>query len=95
MPRKEPLARRKISDSLKKQRGWRCISHVDGTVDVFLPRGTESVDRFLEAVGEAVRALGFTPRLRVHRTDGGETCVRLDTPETLAQEGRGAHGFRL
>lgn len=96
--RKEPqrvaksgLHRRKISDTLKRERGWECVSHVDGSVDVRRPSSV-GLNSFVEQVRAAVQELGYTPTVRVTTDKDGKEWVRLHTVETLSQSGQGAHG---
>jgi hypothetical protein len=90
MPEKEPVVRRTISKGLQAK-GWTAGTQTDGIVHVHLPRGVESLEAFIPLVDAAVREMGFVPRIRIGSNNRGETCLLLDTPETLkqAEEGRG------
>lgn len=85
------LHRRTISDTLKKERGWSIISHVDGTIDFSFPSRRAGAERFVDEVREAVEDLGYTPTVRIAKGSKGDSVVRVTTPETLAQAGAGAH----
>ena len=54
----------------------------------------ESLEAFIPLVDAAVREMGYVPRIRIGSNNKGETCLLLDTPETIkqAEEGRGVHG---
>jgi hypothetical protein len=88
---KSPLHRRRIRDTLVREKGWRVVSHVDGTIDVRPGSFDNSPIGFGERVRKAVQELGYSPRLVSFSDAEGREHVRLDTPETLGQAGRGAH----
>ena len=87
-----PLDRRKISDTLKRERGWSIVSRVDGWIDFTPPSLGTPIDSFAREVRQAVEALGYEPTVRVARDSSGRSIVRVHTPETLEQAPRGAHG---
>jgi hypothetical protein len=85
----EPLVRRTIRARLMKDYRWNVDSHVNGTIDIEIPtRATETA--FCEEVKRAVRAIGFEPSARIV-PGSNSRWVRVTTPETLAQKGRGGH----
>lgn len=86
---KGKLHRRTISDTLKRQRGWEIVSRVDGYVDFRCPRST-NLELFASEVRQAVTGLGYEPTVRIARDSAGREFVRVYTPETVAQAGRGA-----
>ena len=73
--------------------GTEIVSHVDGTVDILVPPSTDAVV-FGELVSREVILLGYSPTVEVVRGRLGGSWVRVSTPETLAQQGRGAHRGR-
>ena len=87
----ERLHRRLISAELQKRRGWRCTSSEDGYVFVRPATG-----ELPEGLGAEVRAEikaineNYTPRTNIQFRQG-ERWIRVCTPETLAQAGRGEH----
>jgi hypothetical protein len=88
-----PLVRREIRSDLIRNHGWEVESHVPGTVSVWPPTQGVSVTEFRDQVVAAVRALGYEPTVIATADEKGRTCIRFHTPETLAQEGRGGHGY--
>lgn len=91
--RKPKLDRRTISDTLKRERNWEVESHVDGSIDFFVPRRV-SAEQFASEVRAAVESMGYQPTVRLATDRKGRPIVRVHTPETLEQTGRGAHGAR-
>ena len=47
---------------------------------------------FSEEVAREVRLMGYEPTVEVMPRGSGGATIRVSTPETLAQRGRGAHG---
>jgi hypothetical protein len=90
-PRKDKLHRRIIADTLKRERGWGAVSRVDGWVDFSPARSTGSLGQFVEEVRAAVINLGYSPTVRITTDRSGRQWIRVHTPETLDQAGRGAH----
>ena len=89
MPSREPLHRRTLRKALKLK-GWHVVSHVNGTVDVLQPSSSELVT-FKEEVRQGIREAGYEPTLTHYSGNSGVIWIRCTTPETIAQEGRGAH----
>ena len=85
----DKLHRRTIADALKRERKWEVESHVDGSIDFSVPPRMSS-DAFAAEVKAAVEAMGYQPTVRITSSQRGQ-LVRVHTPETLAQCGRGAH----
>lgn len=69
--------------------GWSATSHVDGTVDVERPAGSD-LPNVRQKLAERIRSLGYEPTFV--SADSGRTIL-FHTPETLAQRGQGGHGF--
>ncbi len=88
--KKEPIHRRKISSALQAAHGWSVRTNVDGYVEVTPPRGVGD-DAFAAQVRAAVTALGYEPQVSWFRRPDGTHCVRVRTPETIAQIDRGRH----
>lgn len=86
------LHRRTISKALQDGKGWLAKTAVDGYVLVRPPRAPDLPEGFAAEVREAVTALGYQPEVSVFRDKDGVRWVRIKTPETSAQSGRGAHG---
>jgi hypothetical protein len=93
MSSKDGLHRRKIRSGLIEHYGWKVQSHVEGTISVWPPSAALSATEFRDQVVDAVRALGYEPTVIATADDKSRTCIRLHTPETLAEEGRGGHGY--
>lgn len=88
--KKEPVHRRKIGSALQATHGWSVRTNVDGYVEVTPPRGARD-DAFAAQVRAAVTALGYEPQVSWFRRPDGTHCVRVRTPETIAQIDRGRH----
>jgi hypothetical protein len=88
MPRRAPVVRRTISAALQAMKGWTVETHVDGSIDVFIPSG-RMAQEFAKEVRLAVESLGYAPSIGIKGR-----VVSFTTPETLeqAREGRGVHG---
>ena len=82
------LHRRRISDTLKRE-GWDAKSQVVGTVEVHSFGGVPATQH-REKLLDRVRSLGYEPTVVSEK--GGR--ILFHTPETLAQEGEGGHGFQ-
>jgi hypothetical protein len=89
----EKLHRRTICDTLKRERRWTATSKVDGWIEFTPPASILSIDAFADEVRLAVTGMGYTPTVRISRDRTGRSVVRVHTPETLDQAGRGGHGF--
>jgi hypothetical protein len=87
----DKLHRRTIRAALGREMGWMVDSHVDGSVDVWLPSGSIDAVMFEEEVQRAVTALGYDPETTVAADRTGRRYIRIYTEETRAQSGRGAH----
>lgn len=90
-PMKEPLHRRRISSALQKTHRWVVKTRVDGYVEVRAPAGSAGTSDFASTVRSAVEALGYAPTVGWFTAPDGSRWVRVRTPETVAQQGRGAH----
>jgi hypothetical protein len=88
MTRPDRLHRRVIQAALIKQHGWSVNSHVDGWIDVHLPPRTDP-SSFAKEVRLAVASMGYEPSVVI---GPGRRVIRVRTPETLKQDGRGEHG---
>ncbi|MBC7790422.1 MAG: hypothetical protein H7Z74_10785 [Anaerolineae bacterium] len=88
---KDPLHRRKISSALQKTHRWVVKTRVDGYVEVKAPAGSVGSSDFASDVRAAVEALGYSPTVAWFTATDGSRWVRVRTPETVAQQGRGAH----
>ena len=86
----EKLHRRTIRSVLKQRTGAAVVSHIDGTIDVEVPPSWVPL-AFRDLVVDEVTRLGYSPTTVVEPGRPGRWCVRLSTPETLTQQGRGAH----
>lgn len=87
----ERLYRRTIRSALKQRLGVGVVSHIDGTIDAMVPPMSDPT-AFLARVVDEVTRLGYTATAAVVPRPTGGWWVRISTPETLAQQGRGAHG---
>ena len=87
---KGALHRRTIRKALKQKMGVKVVSHVDGTIDVHVPLSSDVV-ACREQVEREVSLLGDAPTVEVVSTRPGSHVIRVSTPETLEQRGRGAH----
>ena len=92
MPGDDRLHRRSIRAALMANRGWSVESRVDGWIDVQVPGAATSVDAFAPEVRAAVEALGYAATVVI---GAGRRVIRVRTPETLRQAGRGAHGAAI
>jgi serine/threonine protein kinase len=90
---KDKLHRRTISDTLKREDGWPAKSTVEGFVEVRPFAQHLSVSELRDMVVSRVRGLGYNPTVIGEADASGRPCIRFHTPETLAQAGRGAHGY--
>jgi hypothetical protein len=85
------LHRRKISKALQEKKGWETKSRVDGDVLV-RPSGSAALPAgFSAEVREAVAALGYVPEVSGYTDRDSVRWIRVRTPETSAESGRGAH----
>ena len=91
--RKEKLHRRTIRDALVRQYGWDVTSRVEGVIEVRPAAPVASAADFPEEVLSVVRDMGYRPTLLSVRDPQDHLCIRFHTPETLAQSGRGGHGY--
>ena len=89
---RSPLHRRTIRKALIRDFGWHVVSRVDGYVDVRVPTLEQGGTDFLSRVRDAVIGLGYTPTPSHYRDPSGILWVRIATPETREQAGRGEHG---
>ena len=86
------LRRRQIRKAIMAETGWRVESHVDGTIDVWPPSNiAEEAAR--DRIRELVRQLGDQPRFLGVSGGNNRVPIRFDTPGTLAEYGRGSHGY--
>lgn len=85
------LHRRLIRSALIRDHGWHVVSRVDGYVDVREPGRRSDGSDLLARVRDAVAALGYAPTASYYRDGDGVQWVRVSTPETTAQAGRGEH----
>ena len=90
-PGKDPLHRRRISKALQAIGKWVVKTNVDGNVLVRPKRGLPEPD-FITQVRSEVEKLGYKPDVKWWTDPAGTRWVRVHTPETLDQIGRGAHG---
>jgi hypothetical protein len=91
MSPRDGLHRRTISKALQEKRGWEARSRVDGDVLV-RPSGSVALPvGFSAEVREAVAALGYSPEVSSYTDRDGVRWIRVKTPETSTQSGRGAH----
>ncbi len=90
-PKADSLHRRTIRSALKTQHGWDVESHTDGTVDVRATSISSATGTLVDEVQRAVENLGYSPTVKSIRGKDGARWIRVTTPETLAQEGRGRH----
>jgi hypothetical protein len=60
LPERDSLERRTIRAALKRE-GWDVESHVDGTVDVFVPSAERSLTEFRAKITARLREFGYTP----------------------------------
>ena len=86
----EKLHRRTIRRVLIDRLDTRVVSHVDGTIDVEIPRGLDP-RAFRDRVVQEVTSLGYTPVLHTAPPGIPGVWVRVSTSETMDQQGRGAH----
>jgi hypothetical protein len=90
MAQREPLDRRRISKALQTEYGWLVRTTVDGSVFVRPKRGIAQA-AFIAEVRAAVERLNYTPDVKWWTDSASARWVRVQTPETLSQAGRGAH----
>jgi hypothetical protein len=90
MSKGEPLERRTIRAKLMRLHGWTVESHVDGWVDVKVPRSRTSANDFAKEVRSVIEELGYEPEIVIGQ---GGRLIRVRTSKTQEQAGRGEHGF--
>ena len=84
------LHRNKIRKALQ-HKGWEAKARVIGDVLVRPPGSASIPDGFGAQVREAVAALGYEADISGYRTPDGIQWIRVKTPETSSQSGRGGH----